>query len=188
MSDSNFLEGVYDNFSDDEDFLDGINVKSFKVTFLLYGDITEEYVETQLKPRLQKQVGFVFLPIWTVDDVVKDLGKYQDDYLKLDNEVTKIEVALLHLAMTEPGLILSGPVQNIDIAKFNTYQDFNNSDNTEPVILEQGHGMPFLGLFASYASLPAVENMIKSRLGHEDVVDGGAIVMDVTKSPIFSLN
>lgn len=176
------------DFSDDEDFLDGLNVDSFKVTFLLYGDITEEYIETELKPKLQKQAGFIFLPIWTMDDVVKDLGKYQEDFLKLDNETIKLEVALLHLAMTEPGLILSGPIQNIDVAKFDEYPDFNDPDNKEPVILEYGHGMPFLGVFTSYASLPAVKNMIKSRLGRKHKVDGGAIIFDITKSPIFSLN
>lgn len=162
--------------------------ESFKITFLLYGDVTEEFVETVLRPNLLAQTSSLYFFTWTLDDALADLKtQYRDEFREFPNEVAKIEGCLLHLASVEDGLILSGPLENVKIEEINQLCRKHGKESKEVLVFEQGGGLPILGAYSTYDSMAAAENMVKARMGFPDVPDGGAIVVEVASLPMLSL-
>ena len=157
-----------------------------QISFLQYGDVGDEFVETVLRPNLTAQTGCLFMFSWTLEEIAADIKMAHEE--EFPNEVAKVEAALFHLASIEPGLVLSGPIENIKISKLNDLCAKHAAESEELLVFEQGPGLPILGLFSTYDSAKKAESMVVSRLGHDIPEASGAVVVNVADLDIFSLN
>lgn len=159
-----------------------------KFTFLTYGDVTEEFVETVLRPNLTVQTTCLFMFTWTLEDVLSDMAAtYRDDFPEFTNEMAKVEAALFHLAWLEPGLVLSGPIKNMKISELNDLCAKHASESHELLVFEQGPGMPILGVYSTSDSVKSAKIMTKIRMGQDNPEEGGAVIANITVPSIFSL-